>query len=111
MSPVYPRDLGVPRNQPEERMGLFRSIISGSGQHGKWKETQGNHAHTLVHFPIQQTCQTRGIDRYGSSTSAPPTPQRLVPMKHRKQEIQPGFKLGRAWGKLPEDMCQRDILP
>ncbi|MBW0543530.1 hypothetical protein O181_083245 [Austropuccinia psidii MF-1] len=41
---------------------------------------------------------------------APPTPQRPVPVEHGTQELQPAFKLGRAKGKLPEDMSFKDLM-
>ncbi|MBW0532204.1 hypothetical protein O181_071919 [Austropuccinia psidii MF-1] len=50
MSPVHLRDLGVPRSQPEEITGMFRSRRPAFGKHGEWKETQGNHSHTPIHF-------------------------------------------------------------
>ncbi|MBW0531002.1 hypothetical protein O181_070717 [Austropuccinia psidii MF-1] len=53
---------------------------------------------------------TSGLERYGSSSSAPPTPQRFISMEHGQQEVQPGTPLGRTWGKLAEDMSQRDRL-
>ncbi|MBW0529631.1 hypothetical protein O181_069346 [Austropuccinia psidii MF-1] len=31
-------------------------------------------------------------------------------MEYGKQEVQPSIPLGRAWGKLPEDMSQRDRI-
>ncbi|MBW0566642.1 hypothetical protein O181_106357 [Austropuccinia psidii MF-1] len=65
---VEHRDLGIPRNQPEEQRGLFRSRRSGFGKHGEWKNTEGNHAHTPIYLPIQQITQTRGLERHGSST-------------------------------------------
>ncbi|MBW0467393.1 hypothetical protein O181_007108 [Austropuccinia psidii MF-1] len=68
MSPVHLRGLGGPRNQPEERKGLFRFRRSGFGQYGEWKETQGNHSHTPIHLQAQQTPHTRGLDRHGSRT-------------------------------------------
>ncbi|MBW0590664.1 hypothetical protein O181_130379, partial [Austropuccinia psidii MF-1] len=61
MSPVHLRTLVVPRNQPEERTGLFRTRRSGFGQHGKWQDTQGNHAHTPIQLPIPPKPQTRGL--------------------------------------------------
>ncbi|MBW0483643.1 hypothetical protein O181_023358 [Austropuccinia psidii MF-1] len=54
--------------------------------------------------------QTRGLERHGSSSSAPPTPQRFISMEHGKQEVQPGNSLGRTWSKLPEDLSERDRL-
>ncbi|MBW0557599.1 hypothetical protein O181_097314 [Austropuccinia psidii MF-1] len=85
MSPVHLRNIGIPRNQPEDRQGLFRTRRPGTGHY-------------------------RGLEGYGSSSSAPPTPQRLIPMKNGKQEVQPRITLGRAWSKLQEDMSQRDTL-
>ncbi|MBW0540953.1 hypothetical protein O181_080668 [Austropuccinia psidii MF-1] len=69
MSPIQIRHLGIPRNQPEERKGLFRSRRSGFRKHGEWKETEGNHAHTPINLPIQQRPQARGVDRHGLGTS------------------------------------------
>ncbi|MBW0559901.1 hypothetical protein O181_099616 [Austropuccinia psidii MF-1] len=74
MPPVHLRDLGIPRNQPEEREGLFRSRRSGFGEHDRGQDTQGDHSYTPIHLPIQKRTQTRGLERHGSSTSAPPTP-------------------------------------
>ncbi|MBW0489063.1 hypothetical protein O181_028778 [Austropuccinia psidii MF-1] len=31
-------------------------------------------------------------------------------MEHGQQEVQPSIPLGRAWGKMPEDMSQRDLI-
>ncbi|MBW0590827.1 hypothetical protein O181_130542 [Austropuccinia psidii MF-1] len=53
---------------------------------------------------------TRGLERHGSSSSAPTTPQGSIPMEHGQQEVQPGISLGRTWSKLPEDLSQRDRL-
>ncbi|MBW0523974.1 hypothetical protein O181_063689 [Austropuccinia psidii MF-1] len=113
MSPVCLRDLGFQRNQPEPREGLSRTRRPGRGHlghSGGWKTTEGNHTHPAIHFPIQQEPLTIGLERYGSSSPAPPTPQRFVSMEHEKQEVQPGISLGRAWSKLPEDLSQRDKL-
>ncbi|MBW0472490.1 hypothetical protein O181_012205 [Austropuccinia psidii MF-1] len=91
------------RDQPEGR--------PGSGHHGhnnRWKETEGIHAHTAIHPPIQWEPQTRGLEGYGSSPSAPSTPQRSIPLEHGQQEVQPSFTLGRPGRILPEGMSQRD---
>ncbi|MBW0571069.1 hypothetical protein O181_110784 [Austropuccinia psidii MF-1] len=63
-----------------------------------------------MHTPIQQEPQTRGLEGYGLSSSAPPTPQRFFSMEHGKKEVQPGISLGRTLRKLPEDLSQRDRL-
>ncbi|MBW0568641.1 hypothetical protein O181_108356 [Austropuccinia psidii MF-1] len=113
MSPVYLRDLGFQRNQPENREGLSRTRRPGRGHlghSGGWKNTEGNHTHPSIHFSIQQEPQTRGLERYGSSSSAPPTPQRFVAMEHGQQEVQPGISLCRTWSKLPKNLSQRDRL-
>ncbi|MBW0509300.1 hypothetical protein O181_049015 [Austropuccinia psidii MF-1] len=59
---------------------------------------------------MQQEPQTRGLEGYGSSSSAPPTPQRVISMEHGQQKVQPGKSLARTWRKLPEDLSQRDRL-
>ncbi|MBW0503551.1 hypothetical protein O181_043266 [Austropuccinia psidii MF-1] len=52
------------------------------GPSGKWQETEGNYTHSAIHLQIQQKPQTRGVEGYGSSSSAPQTPQRSTPMEH-----------------------------
>ncbi|MBW0463396.1 hypothetical protein O181_003111 [Austropuccinia psidii MF-1] len=78
MSPVNLRNLGVTRNQPEDREGLSRARRPGRGHLGNsggWQEIEGNNPHSAIHFTIKQTPQTRGLEGYGSSYSAPLTPQ------------------------------------
>ncbi|MBW0518484.1 hypothetical protein O181_058199 [Austropuccinia psidii MF-1] len=68
MSPVHLRNLGFQRNQPENRGGLSRTRRPGRGHLGNsggWQDTEGNHTHSAIHFPIQQEPQTRGLERYG----------------------------------------------
>ncbi|MBW0475609.1 hypothetical protein O181_015324 [Austropuccinia psidii MF-1] len=113
MSPVHLRDLGFERNQPEDREGLSRTRRPGKGHLGHssgWKDPEGNHTHPAIHFPIQQEPQTRGLEGYWSSSSAPQTPQIFVPMKHGQQEVQHGIPLGRTWSKFPEDLSQINRL-
>ncbi|MBW0461355.1 hypothetical protein O181_001070 [Austropuccinia psidii MF-1] len=79
MPPVHLRDLGFQGHQPEDREGLSRARIPGRGQLGHssgWKDIEVNHTHYAIHIPIQQKPQTRGLEGYGPSYSAPPTPQR-----------------------------------
>ncbi|MBW0573695.1 hypothetical protein O181_113410 [Austropuccinia psidii MF-1] len=78
--------------------------------HTSQAHTEGNHTHSSIHLSIQHKLQTRVLEGYGSSSSAPPTPQRYFAMEHAQQEVQPSITLGRTWRKLPEDMSQRDIL-
>ncbi|MBW0551025.1 hypothetical protein O181_090740 [Austropuccinia psidii MF-1] len=113
MSPVHLRNLGIPRNQPEDREGLSRARRLRGGHLGHsvgWQNTDGNNTPSAIHFPIQQKPQTRGLERYRSSSSAPPTPQRSFQMEHGQQEVQPSIPLGRTLSKLPEDIFQRDTL-
>ncbi|MBW0537629.1 hypothetical protein O181_077344 [Austropuccinia psidii MF-1] len=109
MSPVHLRNLGFQRNQPDDREVLSITRRPGRGHlghSGGWQDTEGNNTHPAIHFPIQQEPQTRGLERYGSSSSAPPTPQRFISMEHEQHEVQPGIPLGRTWRKLPEDLAQ-----
>ncbi|MBW0589928.1 hypothetical protein O181_129643 [Austropuccinia psidii MF-1] len=92
MSPVHLQDLGFQRHQPEDREGLSRTRRPGRG-----------------HLENSKTSNQR-TGGYGSSSSAPPTPQRPFSMKHGQQEVQPGKSLGRTWSKFPEDLSQRDRL-
>ncbi|MBW0471381.1 hypothetical protein O181_011096 [Austropuccinia psidii MF-1] len=113
MSPVHLRDLGFQRHQPEEREGLSRSRRPGIvhlGNSGGWQDIEGSHTHSGIHIPIQQKPQTRGLEGYGSSSSAPPAAQRPFTMEHGQQEVQPGIPLGRNWRKFPEDLSQRDRI-
>ncbi|MBW0552609.1 hypothetical protein O181_092324 [Austropuccinia psidii MF-1] len=110
MFPVHLRNLGISRNQPEGREGFSRTRRHGRGHlghSGGWKDNEGNHTHFAIHLPIKQKHQTRGLERYGSSSSAPPTPQSSIPMEHGQQEVQPNITLGRTWRKFPEDILQR----
>ncbi|MBW0536467.1 hypothetical protein O181_076182 [Austropuccinia psidii MF-1] len=111
MSPVHLRSLGIPRNQPDDKEGMSRTRRPGRGNlghSGGWQEIEGNHTHSSIHFPIQKKPQTRELEGYGSSSSAPRTPQRPFSTEHRKQEVQHSIPLGRTWSKFPEDMSQRD---
>ncbi|MBW0521106.1 hypothetical protein O181_060821 [Austropuccinia psidii MF-1] len=56
---------------------------------------------------IQQKPQTTGLEGYGSSSSAPPTPRTPFSMENGEREVQPSIPLARTWSKLPEDMSQR----
>ncbi|MBW0513244.1 hypothetical protein O181_052959 [Austropuccinia psidii MF-1] len=80
MAHVHLRNLGNLRNQPDDREGLSRTRRPGRGHlghSGRWKDIEGNHTHSSIHFPIRHKPQTRRLEGYGSSSSAPPTPQRL----------------------------------
>ncbi|MBW0490673.1 hypothetical protein O181_030388 [Austropuccinia psidii MF-1] len=113
MSPVHLRKLGIQRNQPDDRESFSRTRIPGRGHlghRGGWQEIEGDHTHSSIHFPIQTKPQTRGMEGYGSISSAPPTPQGPIPMENVQKKVKPSIPLGRTWGKLPEDMSQRDRL-
>ncbi|MBW0541044.1 hypothetical protein O181_080759 [Austropuccinia psidii MF-1] len=100
----------TPQEQPEDRQGLFRTRNVGYGHHSGWKDTEGNCTHNAINLGIQQNSHTRGLEIYGSSSSAPQTPQRFIPMEHGQQQFQPSFTLRRTWRRLSEDMSQRDTL-
>ncbi|MBW0527145.1 hypothetical protein O181_066860 [Austropuccinia psidii MF-1] len=113
MSPVHLRDLGFQSNQPEDREGLSRARRPGRGHlghSGGWQNNEGDNINPAIHTPTQQELQTKGLGGYGSSSSAPPTPQRFISMEHGQQEVQPSISLGRTWSKFPEDLSQRDRL-
>ncbi|MBW0556854.1 hypothetical protein O181_096569 [Austropuccinia psidii MF-1] len=113
MSPVHLRDLGFQRNQPEDREGWSRTRRTERGHPGHsggWKINEGGNINPAIHTPIQWRPQTRGLERHGSSSSTPPTPQRPIPMEHGQQEVQPSVSLGRTWTKFPEALSQRDRL-
>ncbi|MBW0484928.1 hypothetical protein O181_024643 [Austropuccinia psidii MF-1] len=111
MSPVQLRKIGFQRNKLEDIEGLSRARRPGRGHlghSGGWHDIEGTHTHCTIHIPIEQKPQTGGMERYGSRSSAPPTPQRSFPMENEKQEFQPSIPLGRTWSKFPEDISQRD---
>ncbi|MBW0519343.1 hypothetical protein O181_059058 [Austropuccinia psidii MF-1] len=113
MSPIYLRDLRFQSNEPEDREALSRARRPGRGQlghSGAWQNNEGDNINLSIHTPIHQEPHTTGLEGYGSSSSAPPTPQRFVSMEDGQQEVQPGISLGRTWSKLPEDLSQRDRL-
>ncbi|MBW0560776.1 hypothetical protein O181_100491 [Austropuccinia psidii MF-1] len=113
MSPVYLRDLGFQRNQPEDREGLSRTRRPRRGHLGNsggWQNNEEDNINLAIHTPFQQEPQTRGLERHGSSSSAPPALQRFISMEHGQQEVQHGISLGRTWSKFPEDLSERDIL-
>ncbi|MBW0530465.1 hypothetical protein O181_070180 [Austropuccinia psidii MF-1] len=113
MSSEHLRNLGIPRNQPEDRDGVSRTRRPGGGHlghSGGWKDIEQNYTHSSIHFSIQQKPQNRGLEGYGLSFSAPPTPQRHFSMQHGQQEVQHSIPLGRNWRKFPEDISQRDRL-
>ncbi|MBW0533028.1 hypothetical protein O181_072743 [Austropuccinia psidii MF-1] len=79
MSPAHHRSLGFQRNHPEDIEGLSRTRRPEGGHLGQscgWKDIEGNNAHSSIHIPSKQKPQTRGLEGYGSNSSAPPTPQR-----------------------------------
>ncbi|MBW0503660.1 hypothetical protein O181_043375 [Austropuccinia psidii MF-1] len=113
MLPLNLRNLDIPMNQPEDREGFSRTRRTSRGNPGHsfgWQDIEGNHTHYAIHIPIKQKPQTRRLEEYGSSSSAPPNPQRPFSMDHEQQKVQPSTPLGRSWSKLPEDMSQRDRL-
>ncbi|MBW0570854.1 hypothetical protein O181_110569 [Austropuccinia psidii MF-1] len=71
MSPVHLKNLGFQRNQKGDREGLSRTRRPGRGHlghSGVWQDTEGSNTHSAIHFKIQQEPQTRGLERYGSSS-------------------------------------------
>ncbi|MBW0512164.1 hypothetical protein O181_051879 [Austropuccinia psidii MF-1] len=113
ISPVHLRNLGFQKHKPEDREGLSRTRRPERGHlghSGGWKDTEGSHTHSAIHFPIQKEPQTRGLERHGSSSSAPQTPQRFISMEHGKQDVQPSMPLGRTWNKFPQDLFQKGRL-
>ncbi|MBW0505806.1 hypothetical protein O181_045521 [Austropuccinia psidii MF-1] len=92
MSPVHLRTLGFQRNQPEDRERLSRTRRPGRGHLG------------------HSGPSNQGLERHGSSSSAPPTPQRFISMEHGQQEVQPGISLSRTWSKFPEYLSQRERI-
>ncbi|MBW0470972.1 hypothetical protein O181_010687 [Austropuccinia psidii MF-1] len=89
MSSIKLRNLGFPRNPPEDREGLSRNRRTRGGHLGHsvgWQQIEGTHTHYAICIPIQQKPETRGPEGYGSNSSAPPAPQRPLAMEHGQQE-------------------------
>ncbi|MBW0470239.1 hypothetical protein O181_009954 [Austropuccinia psidii MF-1] len=111
MSPVHLRDLAIPRNQPEDREGLSKTRRAGRehlGHSGGWQDIEGNHTHSAIHFPILQKPQTRRLRGYGSSSSAPPAPERPFSWSMDNKS----FNLESHWEELEESfqkICLKEI--
>ncbi|MBW0542866.1 hypothetical protein O181_082581 [Austropuccinia psidii MF-1] len=93
MSPVHLM------NHPEDREGLTQTSRRGRGHLGHsngWQNLEGNHTHSEIYFPFTQKPQTRGLEGYESSSSAPPNPKRSFPIEHGQQEFQTSSPLGRT---------------
>ncbi|MBW0586475.1 hypothetical protein O181_126190, partial [Austropuccinia psidii MF-1] len=89
MSPVYLRDVGFQRNQPEDRESFSRTRRPGRGHlghSGGWQNNEGDNINLSINTPIQQGPETRGLEGYGSSSSAPPTPQTFISMELGQQK-------------------------
>ncbi|MBW0523308.1 hypothetical protein O181_063023 [Austropuccinia psidii MF-1] len=111
MSPLHLRNLEFQRNLLEEIEGFSRTRRPEGGHRGNsggWQDIEPNHTHSAIHIPIQHKPQSRGLEGYGSSYSAPPTPRRPFSREHGQQEFQPSIPLGRTWRKFTEDMSKRD---
>ncbi|MBW0549250.1 hypothetical protein O181_088965, partial [Austropuccinia psidii MF-1] len=57
MSPVHLRKSDFQRNHPEDREGFSRTRRPGRGHlghSGGWQDTEGNHTHSAIHFPINR---------------------------------------------------------
>ncbi|MBW0520468.1 hypothetical protein O181_060183 [Austropuccinia psidii MF-1] len=111
MSPVHLRNIGIPRKQPDSREGFPRARRPGGGplgHSGGWQAIEGKHTHSAIHFPIQQKPQTRGLEGYESSSSAPLTPRRSFQwIMHNKR-----FNLASHWEELgvsSQKICLREI--
>ncbi|MBW0485156.1 hypothetical protein O181_024871 [Austropuccinia psidii MF-1] len=90
MLPVHLRNLSFQRHQPEDKEGMSRTRRPRGGHlghSGGWKDIEGNHTHSAIHIPLQWKPQTRGLEGYGSSSSAPSTPKRPFLMEYGQQEV------------------------
>ncbi|MBW0508388.1 hypothetical protein O181_048103 [Austropuccinia psidii MF-1] len=105
------KKLGIPRHQPQDREGLFRTRRTERGHlglSGGWEDTETKNTHSAIQLSIQRKPQARGLEGYGSISSAPPTPQRSSAMKHGQQEV----KLASHWEGLEErfqKICLKEI--
>ncbi|MBW0528665.1 hypothetical protein O181_068380 [Austropuccinia psidii MF-1] len=111
MSPVHLRNLGIRRNQPEDREGLSRTRRPGRGHlghSGGWQDIEGNQTHSAIHIPIQQKPQTRGLEGYGSSSSA----QSILKDLFQWSMDNKGFNLASHWaepGESFQKICLKEI--
>ncbi|MBW0512944.1 hypothetical protein O181_052659 [Austropuccinia psidii MF-1] len=91
----YPK---IIKEQQQDREGLSKTRRPGRGHlghSGGWQDAEGNHTQSAIHLPIQQKPLTRVLEGYGSSSSAPTTPQISFTMENVQQEVQPSITLGR----------------
>ncbi|MBW0577984.1 hypothetical protein O181_117699, partial [Austropuccinia psidii MF-1] len=105
----FPKEVDKEFEKVQSKVNTLRKL-GHLGYSGRWQDTEGNHTHSAIYLPIPHKPKPRGLEGYGSSSSASPTPQRYIPIDHGQQEVQPSITLGRTWSKFPEDMSQRDIL-
>ncbi|MBW0549473.1 hypothetical protein O181_089188 [Austropuccinia psidii MF-1] len=123
-----PANIPVTPSEPEVRKGKAKRHGEGLITAKTWKpiatkrSRKTENSASIQGKPTLMTCTgkitiidpvkppARGLEVYGSSSSAPPTPQRPISMEHGQQEVQPSVPLGRPWGKFPEDIPQRDRL-
>ncbi|MBW0506147.1 hypothetical protein O181_045862 [Austropuccinia psidii MF-1] len=57
MSPPHLRNLGIPRNQPKDRQGLFIARRPGTGHLGQnsgLQDTDRNHTHYAFNFQFRR---------------------------------------------------------
>ncbi|MBW0493112.1 hypothetical protein O181_032827 [Austropuccinia psidii MF-1] len=111
MSPVYLRDLRFQKNQPEDREGFLRTRRPGRGHlghSGGWQNNEGDNINLAICTPVQWRPQTRGLERPGSSSSAPQTPQ--GPFKWSMDNKR--FNLASHWAELGasfQKICLKEI--
>ncbi|MBW0549742.1 hypothetical protein O181_089457 [Austropuccinia psidii MF-1] len=111
MSPVNLRDLDFQRNQPEDREGFSRARRPGRGHlghSGGWQNNEVENINLAIYTPFQQEPQTGGLARHGSSSSAPPTPQRLFQWSLDNKR----FNLESHWAGLGasfQKICLKEI--
>ncbi|MBW0469959.1 hypothetical protein O181_009674 [Austropuccinia psidii MF-1] len=111
MSPVHLRNLGIPRNQPEDREGLSRIRRPARGHLGHidgWQKIEGNHNHSAIHLPIQQKPQTRGLKDMDQVLQL----HQLLKDVFQRSMDNKGLNLAPHWAELGESfqkICLKEI--
>ncbi|MBW0591743.1 hypothetical protein O181_131458 [Austropuccinia psidii MF-1] len=112
MTPPLLRDLGFPRNQPENwprRHRGRRQPATGSNDQQRTYH-QGTPTQGLIPNQIQPRSPTRILDRCRTGPSNTQTPERPLHMEHGQQNVHYGSIMGRSGDNNSEDLSQANGL-
>ncbi|MBW0464348.1 hypothetical protein O181_004063 [Austropuccinia psidii MF-1] len=95
MSPAHLSDLGILRNQREERTRALRGRRSDNGKIDKmWKKPEKNPFSYVIPPHLYQRSSTIRLDRPGPNPLHQSTTQENLPMENGEENIQLGKLIG-----------------